>query len=189
MNGSASTQNIPLLRITLHPFWSSPFAWTCWKGNPMDKVTLPRRMAEVGKDEGLKYFNKPGVATILWVRKADAERSNNLLYHTLFRLLAFSGMRKGEALALTWNDLDFTNETVTINKTLTRGLENKLIIQTPKKRLLVNVPGFRPYHPVDADNVAQTAGNGLWSLDSIPWVVSSWFSRTPKRINDTNKTR
>ena len=41
-------------------------------------------------------------------------------------------MRKGEALALTWNDLDFINETVTINKTLTRGLENRLIIQTPK---------------------------------------------------------
>ena len=64
--------------------------------------------------------------------KDDAERTNNLLWHTLFRLLAFSGMRKGEALALTWNDLDFMNESVTINKTLTRGLENRLIIQAPK---------------------------------------------------------
>ena len=35
------------------------------KSNPMDKVTLPRRMAEVGKDEGLKYFDKDGIATIL----------------------------------------------------------------------------------------------------------------------------
>lgn len=102
------------------------------KSNPMDKVTLPRRMAVVGKEEGLKYFNKPELQRFFECSTAETERTNNLLYHTLFRLLAFSGMRKGEALALTWNDLDFKNEAVTINKTLTRGLENKLIIQTPK---------------------------------------------------------
>lgn len=102
------------------------------KSNPMDKVTLPRRMAEVGKDESLKYFDKPELQRFFECSKLEAERTNNLLWHTLFRLLAFSGMRKGEALALTWNDLDFMNETVTINKTLTRGLENRLIIQTPK---------------------------------------------------------
>lgn len=102
------------------------------KSNPMDKVTLPRRMAVVGKEEVLKYFNKPELQRFFECSTVEAERTNNLLYHTLFRLLAFSGMRKGEALALTWNDLDFKNEAVTINKTLTRGLENKLIIQTPK---------------------------------------------------------
>jgi integrase len=102
------------------------------KSNPMDKVTLPRRMAVVGKEEGLKYFNKPELQRFFECSAVEAERTNNLLYHTLFRLLAFSGMRKGEALALTWNDLDFKNEAVTINKTLTRGLESKLIIQTPK---------------------------------------------------------
>lgn len=102
------------------------------KSNPMDKITLPRRMAEVGKDESLKYFDKPELQRFFECSKVEAERTNNLLWHTLFRLLAFSGMRKGEALALTWNDLDFMNEIVTINKTLTRGLENRLIIQTPK---------------------------------------------------------
>ena len=102
------------------------------KSNPMDKVTLPRRMAEIGKDEGLKYYDKTELQRFFECSKVEADRSNNLLWHTLFRLLAFSGMRKGEALALTWNDLDFVNETITINKTLTRGLENRLIIQTPK---------------------------------------------------------
>ncbi len=102
------------------------------KSNPMDKVTLPRRMAEVGKEDGLKYFDKMELQRFFEGSKEYAEQTNNLLYHTLFRLLAFSGMRKGEALALTWKDLDFTNETVTINKTLTRGLESRLIIQTPK---------------------------------------------------------
>ena len=102
------------------------------KSNPMDKVTLPRRMAEVGKDEGLKYFDKVELQRFFEYSASEAERTNNLLWHTLFRLLAFSGIRKGEALALTWNDLDFVSESVTINKTLTRGLENRLIIQAPK---------------------------------------------------------
>ena len=102
------------------------------KSNPMDKVTLPRRMAAVGKDEGLKYFDKVELQRFFEYSAAEAERTNNLLWHTLFRLLAFSGIRKGEALALTWNDLDFVSESVTINKTLTRGLENRLIIQAPK---------------------------------------------------------
>ena len=35
-----------------------------------------------------------------------------------FRLLAYSGMRKGEALALTWEDIDFKNSEITINKAL-----------------------------------------------------------------------
>lgn len=40
------------------------------------------------------------------------------LYNTLFNLLFFSGMRIGEALALTSNDVDFRKGKYTINKTL-----------------------------------------------------------------------
>lgn len=38
--------------------------------------------------------------------------------YTLFRLLAVTGLRKGEALALHWSDIDFTNRTVFVRKTL-----------------------------------------------------------------------
>lgn len=102
------------------------------KNNPMDKITVPRKMAAVGQDDNLKYFNKDELQQFFSCCKEDAARSNNLLWLTLFRLLAFSGMRKGEALALTWKDLDFQNETVSVNKTVARGLGNRLLIQTPK---------------------------------------------------------
>lgn len=39
------------------------------------------------------------------------------LYHALFMTLYYSGMRKGELLALTWGDIDFKNNTININKT------------------------------------------------------------------------
>lgn len=53
-------------------------------------------------------------------------------WYTFFRLLAFSGIRNGEAIVLTWNDISFKNKTITISKTLARGLNNKPMVDTPK---------------------------------------------------------
>lgn len=53
---------------------------------------------------------------------------DDLYYKILFKLLFFTGMRKGELLALKWEDIDFINKTISINKTITREHE----IQTPK---------------------------------------------------------
>ncbi|MGG0655542.1 tyrosine-type recombinase/integrase [Rummeliibacillus pycnus] len=60
------------------------------------------------------------------------KKENNVKAFTLFRLLAFSGMRKGEALALTWNDLDFKNNKIRINNALSRGQNNKLYVKSTK---------------------------------------------------------
>lgn len=51
-------------------------------------------------------------------------------YKILFELLYFTGMRKGEVLALTWKDINFYTNTLTINKTITRNHE----LQTPKTK-------------------------------------------------------
>lgn len=42
----------------------------------------------------------------------------NLKIETYFRVLAYTGARKSEILALEWNDIDFANNKLTINKTL-----------------------------------------------------------------------
>ncbi|MES1050606.1 site-specific integrase [Bacillus thuringiensis] len=42
---------------------------------------------------------------------------DNLLYDAFFSALYYSGARKGELLALTWADVDFTEKTIHINKT------------------------------------------------------------------------
>lgn len=41
-------------------------------------------------------------------------------------------MRKGEALALTWNDLDFNTNELRINKDLSHGNDNRLYVKTTK---------------------------------------------------------
>lgn len=62
-------------------------------------------------------------------------QKNKPSYYPLFRLLAYSGMRIGELLALTWDDIDLKNGTVSINKTLSRSkLEGDTIITKPKTK-------------------------------------------------------
>ncbi|MCR0349321.1 site-specific integrase [Erysipelotrichaceae bacterium AF15-26LB] len=69
------------------------------------------------------------------------------LYKTMFSFLYYMGCRKGEMMALTWNDIDLDKQTVNINKTVAVRLNNKItppktsnsirIITMPKK--LVNL--------------------------------------------------
>lgn len=47
-------------------------------------------------------------------------------YRALFIFLMFTGCRRGEALALTFDDIDFENRTVTINKSFSK-VENKAV--------------------------------------------------------------
>jgi integrase len=52
-------------------------------------------------------------------------------YHPVFFLAAYTGMRKGEILALTWDDIDFEEKTININKTLYK-LEKHYVVNEPK---------------------------------------------------------
>lgn len=100
------------------------------KENPTTLVTIPVRKEQVDEEEVANYFTKDELVTFL----DTVESSNNPKWYALFRLLAFSGCRKGEILALTWEDLNFKKNTLNISKTLTLGLGNKLLIQTPKTK-------------------------------------------------------
>ena len=54
-------------------------------------------------------------------------------YYILFNFMYFTGLRFGELSALNWNDLNFVNKTLKINKTLVTKIEgNDYIITTPK---------------------------------------------------------
>lgn len=64
-------------------------------------------------------------------RKFIKVSKNDIEYHTLFYFLFFTGVRLGEALALTWND--FEQKKVIIHKSLSQVYsDGKRIIQTTK---------------------------------------------------------
>ena len=108
--------------------------------NPKDKFTMPKRKQEI-KDDALKFYTREELLVLF----EYLEKEDNLEWLVFFRLLAFTGIRKGECLALTWNDIDFINSTLTINKTISVGLQNKQIIQDPKS--------FKSYRTVTLDDI------------------------------------
>ncbi|WP_342471981.1 site-specific integrase [Metasolibacillus sp. FSL H7-0170] len=97
--------------------------------DPFDLVDLPhknkRRVAHTDKD---KFYTKEQLKEFL----ALAEKHPNYKIYAFFRLLAYSGMRKSEALALTWTDIDFKNNEIDINKALGQGKGQKLYPKPPK---------------------------------------------------------
>ena len=68
----------------------------------------------------------------------------NPLYFTTFNLFFYSGIRLGELLALTPDDVDFINSTIDINKSF-QLFEGKILItppKTPKSKRIVTIPRF-----------------------------------------------
>src|SRR5699024_5216739 len=96
--------------------------------NPFDKVTVPKRIETIDNSEFENFYTKDELNEFLEYVKEDLD----LNWYTYFRILAYSGARKSEILALKWSDIDFDTSTLNINRTLTRGLNNNIIMQPTK---------------------------------------------------------
>lgn len=108
--------------------------------NPMKLVEMPKRIIEpIEKEEkNENYYNKEQLVQFL----NYLEKGTNHKAYVLFRLVAFSGMRRGEALSLTWNDINFKTNEVRINKTLTRGENGRLFVKTTKTKKSIRTIGM-----------------------------------------------
>ena len=100
--------------------------------NPFQYVVMPKqkKASAAEKSEQRNFYDKDELQQFL----EAVEREEDLKWYMLFRLLSFSGIRKGEALALTWKDINFKTGLLTVNKTLTIGMDNQLIVQDPKTK-------------------------------------------------------
>lgn len=66
----------------------------------------------------------------------------NPLYHLLFDNQFYMGMRIGETLALTWEDVDLENNTIAIKKTWSKDLHKITTPKTPKSYRTITMPQF-----------------------------------------------
>ena len=57
---------------------------------------------------------------------------NNPLWHIFFTFAYYTGCRKGEMLALTWNDINFDKNEISISKTLYSKIKGKVNITSTK---------------------------------------------------------
>lgn len=99
--------------------------------NPMKQVIRPRKSRQIDQMEyQAPFYNKEQLEEFLTL----LEEQENLQIFTMFRVLAFTGLRKGELQGLRWKDIDFIKNILTVNQTLAKDLAGKEIFQTPKTK-------------------------------------------------------
>lgn len=96
--------------------------------NPVKGVVLPKRE----KIESQNYFTVQELHQFLKIVKEEEPYKN----YALFRLLAYSGLRKGELYSLRWSDLDFDNLILSVSKNLGR-INGKALEKSTKNKFSV----------------------------------------------------
>ncbi|USS85046.1 site-specific integrase [Fructilactobacillus myrtifloralis] len=111
--------------------------------NPASAVTLPKVKINPGVKKQ-NFWDKYQLRKFFQILEQDDSKFEQ---YVLFRLLAYSGIRRGECLALSWSDIDFDKQSVNINKTLTQGEKGKTIVEPPKTQA-----GYREI-PLDSETL------------------------------------
>lgn len=96
--------------------------------NPMRDITLPKR----DHKQSDNFFNVDELHEFLAIVKAEESYKD----YALFRLLAYSGLRKGELYSLKWSDIDFDKQILSITKNLGR-IRGKAVEKRTKNRFSV----------------------------------------------------
>lgn len=89
------------------------------KSNPCEGVKIPQQKNNK-ESKDLKYMMSEDIPKFL-----NACLEDNYIYWIFFKTLLETGMRKGEACALQWSDIDLKAGTIYINKTLDQSAENE----------------------------------------------------------------
>lgn len=96
------------------------------KTNPMANTLRP--LKKEGKDGDTPFWNKHQLLDFIKaIEQSDLDSTAKITLH----LLAYTGMRKGELLALRWSDVDLTKGTLSIDRTM--AFSDKGLIFQPTK--------------------------------------------------------
>ncbi|WP_429970743.1 tyrosine-type recombinase/integrase [Fructilactobacillus sp. Tb1] len=137
-------------------------------------IELPKKPEKVEND-GFKFWDKEQLN--IFFNYLDYDKKPQV--YTMFRVLAYSGIRKGEMLALTWDDIDFNNNTIRINKTLAKVF-NGVKVQPPKTK--------NSYRTLDMDNTTMMYLK-RWRMDQRRLGLMLGFNTNKKSQLVFNNTK
>lgn len=126
----------------------------CCAVNPMTKIMRPKNTHK--KKYESPFYEKDQLIEF----ERIISESEDIMVRTMFRVLAFTGLRKSEVLGLQWGDLDEVNRTLSVKRIIARGISS-IVIQDPK-----------------TENSKRTI-----SIDSRTWaILKSWRSIQKERL-------
>jgi integrase len=169
--------------------------------NPIQKIKIPK---DIEKSNKVSFFTKEQLDVFLEATIApmkNAKYQHSIQYYALFTLMARTGLRIGETLSLTWDDINLENRTLTVNKTLVYPLNSTPYLSTPKSKMSERVIKLDDHtikiikrHKVNQkevilryENYKPTEQNIIFHQHDGRWlrtnVVRDYFKAVCKRVN------
>lgn len=100
------------------------------ESNPAIQVRAPKLKARTSQK--IKYFDNDELKKFLKYLDTLGNTTENQRQVTLYKLLLSTGLRVGEAFALSWSDIDFKEAFVRVNKTIVQ--QSRKIQDSPKTK-------------------------------------------------------
>lgn len=111
----------------LHSLFKMAYMADLIPQNSMDKVARPKPRKDEIKSDTAESYTVEEVRHILSCLEQEP-----LKWQTFVRLLIDTGVRRGEACALRWKDIDFKSHTITISGNLCYTPQKGVYLDTPK---------------------------------------------------------
>src|SRR5699024_1859564 len=87
--------------------------------NPMDKIIRPKNTHKEEYDA--PFYEKKELQIFL----NGVKSTESIKAHTMFHLLSYTGLRRGELFGLQWKDINFHKKTLSVRRTLYYNEEEK----------------------------------------------------------------
>ena len=150
--GGYSSATIKKDHVVLSSMLSTAVQWQLIESNPCDRVSIPKTKKT---SDNIKYFTFEQAQTFLNAlnmsypatykahkRKGSLNKEYNVAEYTehrkvplqfkvFYHIALFGGLRRGEIVALTWDDVDFDTNTISINKSSSH-VDKQVITKEPK---------------------------------------------------------
>ncbi|CAM4013719.1 integrase [Bacillus manliponensis] len=106
-----SKRTVQIVHTTMYNAMKKAVSLKKITDNPCEDVIISNKNKK--EEEGLKYMRTEDIPLFL-----KTAYQYNYIYYIFFKALINTGMRKGEAAAIQWSDIDFKEQTIKITKTL-----------------------------------------------------------------------
>jgi integrase len=110
-NQNYSKRTIEIIHGTMFGAFKKAVILEMIDKNPCDGITIPKQINN--KKEGIRYISSNDIPLFL-----QTAFKYNYVYYVFFLALIETGMRKGEAAALQWPDINLKKKYIDVNKTL-----------------------------------------------------------------------
>lgn len=116
------------VRELMHSLFESAVENHFISSNPITKsVQVPGKI-----EEKIRFLS-------VQEQKDFIERTKKTANYNFFAFALQTGMRVSEILALTWDDVDFEQNTISVNKTLFRDTDKEIKIGSPKSKTSIRI--------------------------------------------------